>query len=92
VLSIAATPFQPFSVSTANTAAIELEYVKRAIKHPELRRDHLIHASTAAVGLSLFALDEIRPGYPLCHAAWHGLSTASVLHTLALIQHLECEV
>ena len=87
--SIVAIPFEPFTVSVANTMAMEAVYLQRAIGNSELRRDHLMHCTTAVTGLGLFALDEVRPGYPLCHAVWHGLSAASVAYTLPLMKHIE---
>lgn len=92
IVSALATPFQPFTVSTCNTLALELEFLRRTVNDPEtLQREHLIHCATAAVGLGVFALDEIVPGIPCCHAAWHGLSAVAVASTLALVQYVDAE-
>lgn len=89
VAGMAATPFLPFVVSSANTMAMELEYLRRAVGNEHLRKDHLVHCLAGAAGLALFALDEIHPHIPCCHAAWHALSCLSVTKTLPLIQDIE---
>lgn len=85
LLSAAATPFVPFATSAANTAAMEIEYLRQACKHKELRRAYKLHVAAGGAGLALFAADEVRPFMPLVHAAWHILSCISVHQTLPLL-------
>jgi hypothetical protein len=84
-LSVAATPFSPFLMSTANTLAMEAKYFQRAQQNQKLRKHHRAHLIAGGAGLALFALDEMRPNIPCNHAAWHVLSCYSVHKTLPLI-------
>jgi hypothetical protein len=84
-LSVAATPFSPFLMSTANTLAMEAKFLQRAQQNPKLRQCHRAHLIAGGAGLALFALDEMRPNIPGNHAAWHVLSCYAVHQTLPLI-------
>lgn len=86
LVSAAATPFVPFATSAANTAVMEIEYLKQARKHKSLRPAYKLHLATGGAGLALFAADELKPFLPLVHAAWHVLSCVSVHQTLPLLQ------
>eukprot|EP00892_Ulva_mutabilis_P011659 jgi/Ulvmu1/8866/UM049_0048.1 len=84
--SAAATPFVPFATSAANTAVMEIEYLKQACRNKELRPAYKMHLATGGAGLALFAADEVKPFMPLVHAAWHVLSCVSVHYTLPLLE------
>lgn len=85
VLSVAATPFSPFLMSTANTLAMEAKYFQKAQKNAALRKDYRAHVLAGGVGLALFMIDDVKPNIPCNHAAWHLLSCYSVHKTLPLI-------
>ena len=84
--SLVATPFAPFATSAANTIAMELQYLKRALKRPLLQAPLILHCLSAGSGLAFFAVDEIRPHIPFMHAIWHVLSCAAVQQTLPLLK------
>lgn len=86
LLTAAATPFVPFATSAANTAVMEIEYLRQACNRRELRRAYKVHLAAGGAGLALFAADEIRPFMPMVHAAWHILSCISVHQTLPLLE------
>jgi hypothetical protein len=77
-LGFVATPFRPFLVSFINTSLMEAKYIDRARKNPKLRKSWGIHAVSTLIGLSCFALEDLRPDIPLMHASWHCLSSVVV--------------
>jgi hypothetical protein len=89
--SALATPFAPFATSAANTAAMEIEYLRRARRSPHLRAQHARHCALAGAGLIMFAIDDLKPGLPLMHAGWHLLSCAAAQTTLPLLRDVEAE-
>lgn len=64
---------------------MEIEYLRQACKHKELRHAYKLHVAAGGAGLALFAADEVRPFMPVVHAAWHILSCVSVHQTLPLL-------
>lgn len=74
LLSLAVIPFQPFHVSSANVAALEVEFWRVRGKCPAMRRDQERHLTAAIVGAGCFFLEDAMPHVPLVHAGWHCLS------------------
>lgn len=92
LLSLLAVPFQPFHVSSANIAALEVEYIRSRTKREDLRPIQKAHLTAAVLGAGCFFLEDNLPQVPLLHAAWHCLSayaTASTNHLLALKEFSE---
>lgn len=90
LMSLMSTPFQPFHVSTANVAAMEIEFMRRAGKDSSLKRTHHKHLAASVVGTSCFFIEDISPTLPMVHAAWHGMSTyatATCNHLIAAVEN-----
>lgn len=88
--SLAATPFQPFSVSAANILAMEREYLRRARAEPgPLRRAHAVHVGACGVGLACFFLEDLMPRVPGLHSAWHCFSAVGLATTGPLLRDVE---
>jgi hypothetical protein len=87
--SLAVIPFAPFATSAANTVAMEIRYLQRALVSSTLQRPFIVHCLSAAIGLSAFALDEVHPHIPCMHALWHLFSCVAVQQTLPLIRDSE---
>lgn len=88
-LGILFIPFRPFAVSSANTSAMEVEYLRRARKNPDLRPAQLIHSSTCGLGLGCFCCEERAPKTPLLHAVWHLTACLSCATTNGLLADVE---
>lgn len=90
--AVAAIPFQPFSVSAGNIAAMEVEYFKRA-RAPgadaKLRRAHALHAGAVGIGTTCFFLEDLMPHVPGLHSAWHCLSAVALATTGDLLKDVE---
>ncbi|KAG2495731.1 hypothetical protein HYH03_006329 [Edaphochlamys debaryana] len=86
--TLLATPFKPFLVSTVNTVAMELKFLERAYRNPELKGPQRLHAASCILGLGAFVLEEFKPDLPLVHSFWHCMSSVSV----ATINHLLADV
>ncbi|KAL6765752.1 hypothetical protein V8C86DRAFT_2448947 [Haematococcus lacustris] len=84
VASCLAVPFKPFLVSFANSAAMELKFLRRACQNKDLEQPQRLHAAAGVAGLAMFALEEFMPELPLVHCAWHCLSATAV----ATVNHL----
>jgi hypothetical protein len=91
LLSLAATPFQPFSVSSANIAAMEVEFGRRAAADPALRRAQGRHLAAAVLGSTCFFLEDVAPDVPLLHAGWHLLSTYATASCNTLLADAEAQ-
>jgi hypothetical protein len=91
---LAAVPFRPFLVSTANSAAMQVEFVRQAAAHPEVRPAARRHLACALGGLAVFAVEDALIDHPLgqyAHAAWHLLALAGTATTSDLVQHKEAQ-
>ncbi|KAK8691579.1 hypothetical protein V6N13_075083 [Hibiscus sabdariffa] len=64
-------PVQPLMVSAVHTGMMEVEFAKRAVNDPELRKAHDVHKMSSLLGGALFIADDIFPGTPFLHSAWH---------------------
>ncbi|KAB2084308.1 hypothetical protein ERO13_D05G310300v2 [Gossypium hirsutum] len=64
-------PVQPLMVSAIHTGMMEVAFAKRAIKDPELRKAHNVHKMSSLLGGALFIADDMFPGTPFLHSAWH---------------------
>lgn len=82
--SLAATPFRPFLVSTVHTLAMEVAFLRRALRDPALRPAQRMHSAAAAAGMALFFAEDARPHTPFIHAGWHCLSAVATgaIHSL----------
>jgi hypothetical protein len=94
--SLLMTPFRPFPVSTANTLAMEFDFLRRAAvnggpdgQSPGLRTQQLLHSAAALGAISFFALEEALPRAPFLHSTWHLLSSVSCATTNALLEDVE---
>jgi hypothetical protein len=94
--SLAVTPFRPFPVSTLNTLAMELEFLRRAAANggpggqsEGLRAQQLAHSACALGAMAFFSLEEVFPRAPLLHSTWHLLSSVSCATTNALLEDVE---
>jgi hypothetical protein len=94
--SLAATPFRPFPVSTLNTLAMELEFLRRAAAHggpggrsEGLRGQQMLHSACALGAMVFFSLEGALPHVPLLHSSWHLLSSVSCATTNALLEDVE---
>ena len=65
---------------------LQVEYLRQAHKNPELRKAHLVHLGTGAIGAGVFFLEYAYPTAPLIHTVWHGLSAASLWSLNALVE------
>ncbi|KAK8495759.1 hypothetical protein V6N11_010292 [Hibiscus sabdariffa] len=77
-------PVQPLMVSAVHTGMMEVAFAKRAVKDPGLRKAHTLHKMSSLLGGALFIADDMYPGTPFLHSAWHlaaavGASTCNKL-------------
>lgn len=84
-LSLGLTPFQPFATASANTVAMEYEFLRRANKNPSLKPVQQLHAATSAGGMGLFC----RPDVPCTHSLWHCAAALSCATTNGLLADVE---
>lgn len=89
VAALLATPFQPFTVSSSNIAAMEVEYLRRARANPQLRRAHTVHSLSLGLGAACFFLEDLVPGVPGVHSAWHCLSAIALATTNPLLTEVD---
>lgn len=89
VAQLAIIPFRPFQISSANTSAMEIEYLRRSRKNPKLQRDQLIHSSTCALGMGCWCYEDCKPKTPFVHSVWHLLACASCATTNGLLAEVE---
>ncbi|XP_039013958.1 uncharacterized protein LOC120143793 isoform X3 [Hibiscus syriacus] len=54
-------------IATATVVA----FAKRAVNDPELRKAHDVHKMSSLLGAALFIADDMFPGTPFLHSAWH---------------------
>ena len=89
--SMLAIPFKPFLVSTANTMAMQAEFIRQASAHKGMRRHFTRHAVATAAGAVAFAVEDalLDRGFGHVHAIWHLLAAAGVATTGALVEHKE---
>ncbi|KAE8022864.1 hypothetical protein FH972_008626 [Carpinus fangiana] len=64
-------PVQPLMVSAVHTGMMEVVFAKRASKDPDLRMAHNVHKMSSLLSGVLFIADDVFPGTPFIHAAWH---------------------
>ncbi|KAJ8646693.1 hypothetical protein MRB53_008441 [Persea americana] len=64
-------PIQPLMVSAIHTGMMEVAFARRALTKPELRVAHNLHTMSSLLGGALFIAEDIFPGTPYIHAAWH---------------------
>jgi len=88
-LSLGLTPFQPFATSSANTVAMEYEFLRRASQNPSLKPVQQLHAVTSAGGMGLFCLGDTRPDVPCTHCLWHCAAALSCATTNGLLADVE---
>lgn len=86
---LCATPFSPFLVSTLSTSAMEVKYIGRAHRNKKLHLPITLHAFACVVGLTCFALEDLRPEIPFMHAAWHCLSASATATINPLLADVE---
>ncbi|XP_039055406.1 uncharacterized protein LOC120198094 [Hibiscus syriacus] len=68
-------PVQPLMVSAVHTGMMEVAFAKRAVNDPESRKAHDVHNLSSLLGggggCALFIADDMFPGMPFLHSAWH---------------------
>ncbi|KAG1660901.1 hypothetical protein FOA52_015943 [Chlamydomonas sp. UWO 241] len=89
IVSLAATPWAPFLVSTINTSSVEVKYLSRAAQEPSLRLPVLAHGVCCIAGLVCFKMEDLAPEVPLTHATWHCLSAAATATFNHLVNDVE---
>jgi hypothetical protein len=96
--TLASLPFEPFKISAANIAAMEIEFARRAYKsgNDALKRSFHRQLAAAVVGSVLFfaedcpsLVDDSLPNLPLVHAGWHCLSAYATAECNALLKEVE---
>ncbi|GAB4818340.1 hypothetical protein N2152v2_005386 [Parachlorella kessleri] len=89
--SLLAVPFKPFVVSSAHAAVLEYEYFRQARANKVLRKDLLLHASTAALGTAAFFLEDPlkEVGFEHMHSIWHCLAGFGTATMGGLLAHKE---
>ncbi|KAE8732065.1 hypothetical protein F3Y22_tig00002237pilonHSYRG00137 [Hibiscus syriacus] len=50
---------------------LQVAFAKRAVNDPELRKAHDMHKMSSLLGAALFIADDMFPGTPFLHSAWH---------------------
>lgn len=94
LLGLALTPFQPFSVSATNIAAMEVEFLRRARAaggDSQLSKTQRRHLASSTIGAACFWIEDHNPHIPAIHAIWHILSTYSTASTNCLLASIEKE-
>mmetsp|Transcript_1779 Transcript_1779/g.5168 ORF Transcript_1779/g.5168 Transcript_1779/m.5168 type:complete len:295 (+) Transcript_1779:234-1118(+) len=87
--SIVLTPFQPFAVVSINAAVVEADFLRRAIRRPELRRAHRLHMGASLLGGAAFVGEEFFPKAPLIHTAWHLMSAVGLAATGCFLDDID---
>ncbi|GIL43631.1 hypothetical protein Vafri_1323 [Volvox africanus] len=87
---LAAIPFKPTFISSANFMAVEVRYLLLALSQRHLLAQWAAHTGMSVVATACFTLEDtlLLSWFPYTHAAFHTLSAAAFLTLPSALNHL----